>query len=313
MKTIRIVFILALLLLVSTAMPAQNTSKRYAEKVRVNAAAFHRNFSTGDFDKNAPLVNKKIYVNSNNIIVVGRDNFVQRIKRYSIPFPRLMLRDRVLIVDENEVALLYIMQGVQDGPYGSMPASGNKINVYAAEFFTMDDAALMKELLTITQLDRLKQQISGAQKVDEYETVTLLPIKKTSPGFKNAVKKNLSAYIQHFNTRDWSAFKDLFAAYATINLNGKMLYGAQEFADELDERLKLLPDISYHEIKNVAEGDRGALAYEVNGTFIIPAQAGGKEATTKAAAFKEGIHLQFDRNGKIINAVIVSNGDDWYN
>lgn len=178
---------------------AQNTDKDYSEKVRENATTFHQNFSTGDFEKNGPLVDKKIYVNSNNAVVIGRENFVKRIKRFHTPFPALALRDRIIIVDENEVGLLYIMQGAQDGPYGSIPASGNKINVYAAEFFTMDDEVEMKELLTITQLDQLKSQLTGEQKVDEYEEVTLLPIKKTTPEYKYMLKNKLDAYVQNFN------------------------------------------------------------------------------------------------------------------
>lgn len=125
-KTKKIKSLTLCLLLVSLPVFSQNMDKEYTEQVRSNATTFHKNFTTGDFDKNGPLVNEKIYVNSNNAIVIGRDNFVQRIKRFSIPFPTLALRDKVILVDGNEVGLLYVMQGTQNGPYGPISASGNK-------------------------------------------------------------------------------------------------------------------------------------------------------------------------------------------
>lgn len=290
---------------------AQSTDKKYTEKVRTNASTFHHNFSTGEFEKNGPLVNEKIYVNSNNAIVIGRDNFVQRIKRYHTPFPALTLNDRVVIVDENQVALLYIMQGTQDGPYGSIPASGNKINVYAAEFFTMDDDAKMKELLTITQLDQLKRQITGEQKIDTYEKVTLLPIKKTDAGYKHLLKNKVDAYVQNFNTRDWNAFATMFDDHVEMNINGKMLNGVQAIISALKNRIETLPDVTYHLTRNVVEGDRGALAYDVIANYPIPGKTTeNNKPATKTIMSKEGVHLQFNDAGKIIKAVIVFNSDD---
>lgn len=293
---------------------AQNTDKKYSEKVRKNASTFHHNFSSGEFEENGPLVDEKIYVNSNNAIVIGRDNFVKRIKRFHTPFPALALHDRIVIVDENQVGLLYIMQGAQDGPYGPIPASGNKINVYAAEFFTMDDEVEMKELLTITQLDQLKRQISGKQKVEDYEKVTLLPIKKTTPSYKHMLKNNLDAYVQNFNTRNWDDFAAMFAANADININGKMLQGVAPLIHQMKSRIETLPDVSYHLIRNVVEGDRGALAYEVMANYPIPGKTdeNGKPMT-KLVMSKEGVHLQFNEEGKIIKAVIIYNTDDLKN
>jgi len=291
---------------------AQNTDKAYSEKVRLNASTFHKNFSTGDFGKNGPLVNEKIYVNSNNAIVIGREHFVARIKRFHTPFPTLKLKDRIVIVDENSVGLLYIMQGTQDGPYGPIAATGNKINVYAAEFFTMDEMAQMKELLTITQLDQLKRQITGKDKLERYEDVTLLPIAKKDAGYKKKIKNNLDAYVQNFNIRDWSSLKAMFADKAAININGKSYVGADALIDELKKLIVTVPDVTYHLIRNVAEGDRGALAYEVNGKVTHADKTeDGKPMDSNIEDVKQGVHFQFDEKGKIINAVVVYNSEDF--
>jgi len=294
------------LLILSFNLNAQNMNSEYTEKVRNNASTFHQNFSTGDFEKNGELVNEKIYVNSNNAIVIGRHNFIERIKRFNTPFPTLQLKDRIIIVDENQVGLLYIMQGTQDGPYGNIPASGNKINVYAAEFFTMDDDAKMKELLTITQLDQLMKQITGADQVASYENVTLLPIKKTDADFKRTIKNNLDFYVQNFNSRDWLNLKKMFLPDAPIIVNGTVFKGADPLIDQLKNLVSEVPDMTYLLIRNVAEGDRGSIAYEVHGTINQ-----GTTLNKKLVDVKQGIHFQFTPEGKISNAVIIFNSNDF--
>ncbi|MCS3868167.1 putative ester cyclase [Chryseobacterium ginsenosidimutans] len=287
---------------------AQNTDTKYSEKVRVNATNFHQNFSTGDFDKNGPLVNDKIYVNSNNAIVIGRDKFVARIKRFHTPFPTLKLKDRIIIVDENNVGLLYIMQGTQDGPYGAIPPGGKKINVYAAEFFTMDDEAKMKELLTITQLDHLVKQIKGDENVNEYETVSMLPIAKSDVKNKKLLKKAIESYVQNFNSRDWNALDALLDNNVKVNWNGKIGAGKQAVKEGLNKYTTILPDLTFHLERNVVEGNRGALAY----TMIGISNADNKSQTKRVEA-KEGAHFLFNKAGKIIEMVVVSNTDDIQN
>jgi hypothetical protein len=102
---------------------------------RANAPKFHRNFSAGRFEMNGPLVTEDIDVDSNNVKLVGRDNFVRRIERYSIPLPRLKLRDRVIVVDGNVAAVNYVLQGRHGGPYGKIAATGNRIEAMSGEVF----------------------------------------------------------------------------------------------------------------------------------------------------------------------------------
>lgn len=291
----------------------QNKTIEYIEKVRNNASTFHKNFSSGDFEKNGPLVNDKIYVNSNNAIVIGRNNFIARIKRFHTPFPTLKLKDKIIIVDHNQVALLYIMQGTQDGPYGTIPASGNKINVYAAEFFTMDDDAKMKELLTITQLDQLMNQITGQDKVEMYENISLLPIKSTNADIKKKLNNTIERYVQDFNTRDWQSLKEVFAPDTTISINGRDLKDADELIVELKDLITTVPDITYLLTRNVVEGDRGAIAYEVHGTYNPSHEQSinGFQKSKKLEDIKQAAHFQLTLDGKISNAVFIFNSNDF--
>ncbi|WP_411898024.1 nuclear transport factor 2 family protein [Elizabethkingia occulta] len=288
---------------------AQNTNTDYSERVRKNASKFHMNFTTGDFVKNAPMVNEKIYYDSDNTIVIGRDNFVKDISSFHSSFPDLTLRDRIIIVDENQAALLYIMQGTQTGPYGSIPASGNKINVYAAEFFTMDNNVLMKELLTISQYDQLVRQITGEEKIERQEDVKLLPVKKTNMAYKHLLKDKLDAYVQNFNTRDWNALAAMFADNAAFKISGMSYKNISAFINELKSIIQKVPDVTYHLIRNIVEGDRGAIAYEVNGT--LP-NSNKSDANRKSLQnVKQSIHFQFDKKGKITDMIAIYNSEDF--
>ncbi len=288
--------------------PKRNTFK---EKIRANASTFHKNFSSGEFDKNGPLVNEKIYVNSNNAIVIGRTNFVERIKRFHTPFPSLNLKDKIIIVDKDEVALLYIMQGKHDGPYGSIPASGNKINVYAVEFFSMDDKALMKELLTITQLDRLVKQIIGEEIIEQFEKVNLLSIDSTLPKSELNNKKKLEQYIQHINTRDWQSFDNLFSSSISTDFNGRKIKGTKLLIKELQNFISTVPNATYHLIRNIVEGNRGAIAYEIHGTCNdCPQNSEEKKATRKLEDVKQAAHFEFNKEGLITKIILVFNSDD---
>lgn len=288
---------------------AQNMNTDYSEKVRKNASMFHINFSAGNFDKNGPMVNEKIYYNSDNTILIGRDNFVKDIASLQGSFPNMALRDRIIIVDENQVALLYIMQGTQTGPYGSIPSSGSKVNVYATEFFTMDDNALMKELLTITRLDQLERQITGKEKIEKQENVTLMPIKKTSMEYKHMLKNKLDAYVQNFNTHDWNALAGMFADNATIKMNGTPYNGTSSLVNELKSIIGKVPNITYHLIRNVVEGNRGAIGYEVNG--MLPNAQKQEKNMKQLQDVKQSIHFQFDDKGKITDMVAIYNQEDF--
>src|SRR5271167_1843632 len=135
-----IVWILILASALSTSALAQSDSL-----YRANAPKFHRNFSAGEFEKNGALVTEDIDVNSNNVHLVGRDNFVKRIERYSIPFPGLQLRDRVIIVDGNVAAVNYVLQGKQTGPYGTIAPTGRTVEAMSGEVFEFDPQGLMKK------------------------------------------------------------------------------------------------------------------------------------------------------------------------
>jgi predicted ester cyclase len=283
------------------------------KKIRANASTFHKNFSTGAFEKNGALVSENIYVNSNNTIVIGRENFVKRIERYKIPFPGLQMKDRIVLVERNIAAVHYILQGHQNGPYSKIPASGNKVEAMSAEFFVMNNDAVMTNLLTITQLDKLEAQSKGNEQITDFQPVSLLTVKNDGNLPGQVIKQAIEDYLGYFNARKWDHLAGMTADNVTINWNGNLKSGKQALLSELQSRLAGIPDLTYQIDRNVVEGDRAGIAYtmigrqtsalNINGIVLAPGE--------NTVAVREGQFFQFDDEGKIIDVITVSNANDF--
>jgi hypothetical protein len=111
------------------------------------------------------------------------------------------MKDRIVLVDGNVASVHYILQGNQNGPYGKISAFGNKVEGMSAEFFVMNKDALMTNLLTITQLDKLEAQSRGDERVISFQPVSLLAVKNDSALLKQNIKGAIDDYIGYFNAR----------------------------------------------------------------------------------------------------------------
>jgi predicted ester cyclase len=287
--------------------------KAFTEEVRTNASAFHRNFSSGSFESNGPLVTENIYVNSNNAVLIGRESFVNRIKRYSGPFPGLQLKDRIVLIDGNVAAVHYILQGAQKGAYGSIPPSNNKVEAMSAEFFEMDRNALMKNLLTITQLDKLEAQCMGILKIGDFQDVSLLPVSHEGYAPRSKVKDIMDEYLGAFNARKWDELGAMVDDNVRVNWNGKMGSGKSVLMEELRKYLGAFPGLTLQPDRNVAEGDRGALAYTLQGKQVADLVINGLTlpSTGRMIMVREAGYFQFNKEGKIIDVITVSNSNDF--
>jgi predicted ester cyclase len=135
-----------------------------------------------------------------------------------------------------------------------------------------------------------------------------LPIAKSDVKNKKLQKKTIESYVQNFNSRDWNALDALLDDKVKVNWNGKMGIGKQAVKEGLNKYTTILPDLTFHLERNVVEGNRGALAY----TMIGISNADNKSQTKRVEA-KEGAHFLFNKAGKIIEMVVVSNTDDIQN
>lgn len=294
----------------TTNVPTSTQERLYRE----NAPKFHKNFSTGDFDKNGPLVTPDIDVNSNNVKLIGRDNFVKRIERYSIPFPGMQLRDRVIVVDGNVAAVNYVLQGEHKGPYGKLAPTGNKIEAMSGEVFEFNPAGLMKKLTTITELDRVEAGINGKVKIGTFENIVLLPNGTTSSQYRETIRATAVNFHRNFNAAKTGDNAALATDDVRINADGAPLRGRQALVDSLQRLKTAFPDMLIHDEYALADGDRAAVEYIMEGTqtgpYTMPGGAmmppSGKTVRVRGIEF-----MRFDKAGLLNELIVVHNENDF--
>ena len=281
---------------------------------RENAPEFHKNFSTGDFDKNGPLVTEDIDVDSNNVKLVGREKFVQRIERYSIPFPGLQLKDRVIIVDGNVAAVNYILQGEHKGPYGKLPPTGNKIEAMSGEVFEFSPQGLMKKLTTITELDRVESEIKGDIKIGVFQKISLQPIEKVDSKTRAIIHAAAAQFHENFNAGKNENNAALAVEDVHINADSQMLQGKRALLDRLQRLKTPFPDLTIHDEYVLTDGERAAVEYTMEGTHTGPLQLpdgstlppSGKKVRVRAIDF-----MDLDKAGLLKEVTVIHNENDF--
>jgi predicted ester cyclase len=284
------------------------------KRFRENAPKFHENFSAGAFEKNGPLVTPDIDVDSNNVRLIGRDNFVARIKRYSVPFPGMQLKDRVIIVDGNTAAVNYYLQGRHGGPYGKIAATGNNVQAMSGEVFEFNAEGLMKKLTTITDIHLLETQINGSAKVAEFQKIALLPNGSVSEEKRAKLRAAAASFDKNFNERHLEKNADLAAKNVRIDADNTIRSSRSELL-KLSQRLTTaFPDMQIQDEYVLADGNRAAVEYIMQGTQTGPYTRpdGTQLAPTGRPVRVRGIDfMEFDRAGLLGELVVVYNESDF--
>lgn len=286
----------------------------YTDLVRRQVSSFHPNFSAGQSHKNGELVLETIEVDSNGVFLTGRQAFVERLKRYDEPFPGLQLKDRIVLVDDNKAAVHYILQGEHRGPLGQLPASRHKIEAMSGEIFEFDQNGLATNLITVTKLDHVMAQVQGAQTVDRFENVTLLPTKTMSVEYVEAIRRSAGTFHKNFSAGEFGRNGCLVAQDIRVNSNGALFSGRDAFVERIQRYKTPFPDMVIIDEHIVVEGNRAAIGYVMTGThlgdFSLP--EGGELAATGRVVRVRGIEfMEFDENGFLAELITISNGLDF--
>ena len=181
----------------------------------------------------------------------------------------------------------------------------------SAEFFVMDENGLMKDLLTITQLDKLVAQIKGEETIKEHRQVTLCAIDNSVP--KDVTAKATDLYIRHFNFRNWEGLKNLLANDVNVNWNGTIIDGIAAFLKEVKNRVAAFSNITYQLDRSVTEANRSAIGYTMHGNHdgVFAYKNHTYQPTQKAFAIREAQHIDVGADGKMKSIVIISNQDEF--
>ena len=307
---------IATLIMTQPAMP-QNlpaASTGYEQRIRSNASKFHKNFSAGRFDDNGPLVTPDIDVNSNNVKLTGRQNFIDRLKRYSTPFPGLQLNDRIRVVDGDAVATNYILQGEQKGPFGKVAATGNKIEAMSGEIFVFYQAGLMRKLITVTELDVVAAEVRGNVTIKTFAPVTLLPNAQTAAAYASTIKATAASLYQNYSAKADAENAALATPDVTINADNVLTQGRQAIVDRFKPLRSTFPDLRISSEYVLVDGNRAAVEYVMEGTqtggFRTP-EGHDVKPTGKTVRVRGMDFLQFDPAGHISDLVIIHNQDDF--
>jgi predicted ester cyclase len=278
------------------------------------ASRFHANFSAGKIDANGPLAAEDIAVDSNNVTFVGRDRFVERLKRYSVPFPGLQLKDRIVIVDGDRAAVHYLLQGEHKGPYGDLPATGNKIEAMSGEVFEFNGQGLMAKLITITKLDDVAAQMKGTKRIDAFEDVKLLPNGSESAEYTAGILGVAATFHKHFSAGEFDKNGPLVAEDIHVNSNGTMLIGREAFVERIKRYKTTFPDMIIQDEYLLAEGNRVAIEYVMEGTqtgAMVLADGSILSPTGRKVRVRGIEFMRFNPAGLMDDLITISNGDDF--
>lgn len=278
-------------------------------EIRSRAGAFHKNFSRGDFDANGPLVARDIDVNSNNTLLKGSEAFVDRIKRFSVPFPGLQLRDHVLIVDGHDVAVLYYMQGMHLGPLGPLEASGNRIEALGGELFAFDEHGLMRKLITVTRLDHIVLQAKGTRSIKAHRIVELAEPVAVDIATTQRLREIAAGLHDRLAAGDYRAIDPEIL----VNVDGSHERGAQTLVRYYDMLHSAFSDLSIEPETVLVDGDRAAIGYHLSGTHTGEWRHSGGElfvASRRPVRLRALDFVRFSPDGQLTEYVTVINTDE---
>lgn len=283
------------------------------ETLRRVASTFHKNFSAGRFDDNGPLVTEDISVDSNTFRFTGREKFIERIRRYEGPFPGLKMSDRLMIVDGNKAGVHYLPQGVHRGQFGDIAATGRKIEVRSAEIFTFNDRAQMADLITVTELDRLKAQVAGQETVAEHADITLAENGSASEA-EIAKQRDIARQLyDSFSRGDHDAAASLVAEDIVVQPGSGQIEGRAGFIDYSTRHNSAFPDMASEFEDILVDGKRACVSFHRRGTHhgdFTLVDGTVIAATGREFSFRTVEFLRFNDRGLIDELISVSNSED---
>jgi hypothetical protein len=285
----------------------------YNQILHENAGKFHANFNAGDFDANGPLATERIRIDSNNVRLSGRQNFVNRIKRFSVPFPALQLNDEVRIIDGNVAAVMYLMQGVHGGPYGEYQPTHNKVEAAGGEVFEFDETGLMKSLTTTTELDQVEACVRGIKELTGFRKVHLVSMREEPPLFVNQIRSDAAALYRNLDRACPRQNVRFFSSDFIMTRSGKTFDGGAAFNGQFDGLRVSFPDLVISSEYVLAEGNWAGVAYVLRGTQTSAYSTSSGTVlppSDKKIEAREMSFLEFGPDGLLVKAAVISNARD---
>jgi predicted ester cyclase len=243
----------------------------YVSRVRTTLAAFHPHLSKGEYAANGPMVSLGMQWNVNGQLLVSRQSFVSHLTGFNTTFHGLQAPDVYHIVDGNVGAILYHLQGTQSGPVGDIPLTGKRVELMGGELMVFDQDALLDSLITIEELGRLGQQLTGVLNVTgDFPVVKFVENASSSAEFQENLRQIMASL--HKNVNQMNNTKNACLAHPDVQINTNYAdsRGRDAFVNLFTIGTDAFPNLVYHDDYILVDGHQGAIEYVWEGSQESP-------------------------------------------
>ena len=284
-------------------------SPEYVSKVRANLATFHRNLDTGNFGTVAALLAPDYFWNyEGNIILTAQAGAATLEGFVTSALNCLHEQDIYNIVDGNQGAVLFRISGRQSGNFVGLPVQEDgRFNALSAEMFTFNANALAREVITVTPLDIMKEQMRGVRSATPVPNETLKRPAQKDEAYKTLIKQRMASIHLLANEGNLDAIAGLATPTVELDENGSLSSGTSAFVDLVTAKNAgqgAIPNKLFHDFEILADGSFGA----VNFVWQGPQERKYLEFEPRAGALvrlRSTLFFEFDDQGLVTRATSV--------
>jgi predicted ester cyclase len=280
----------------------------FDNKVRNTLSMFHVNLSHGRYSANGPMVSFNMEWNRNGGFLLGRSNFVTNLASFNGPFHGLQAPDRYHVVDGNNGAVLYRLQGPQTGPFLGLPNKGHKLDIWGGELMQFDSEAKLYSLNSIEEFGIALEQLSGNETVTSFPPINLFDNPQTSPDFRQTLRDKMASLHTEFNSGNHATLASFATSQVAIDADQTKGVGGKAFTDLFTSDISAFPDKLYHADFMLADGHLGAIesVWEGTQTGVYTAMDGTQiKPTTQPVRVRSILFLEFNDDALITSATLV--------
>lgn len=292
------------------------TNPEYDARVFKSASTFHKNFDKGEGGKmeNGKMVSDSIEWDNNNQITLGRQNFVDGLLSFDVPFPNIQIAD-VIVISRGTRPLYSTISGRAERPFQKLPPSGNNVEFINAEFMAFDQDALLDYLISINPIDQIILETKGEKKIDKFKHATLRQNPQTSLSYRRKIKESAAQFTKNFNNGNNDATVKLASPDVLIHRSDDTtVTGRSALLEVLDRYKTALPNLIQHDEFNVGDGHYVAVEFVSEGTRTGPFIAtNGTQVPPDGRVYKtrSGRFLRFDDEGVVVEFWEVIDNDNF--
>lgn len=241
-------------------------SQAYSDKIRLNLRTFHQNLDAGNFSAIGPLIAPDYYWNYEGNIILTRSGGQTALETFvTSTLNGMRARDIYNIVDGNRGAVLFRISGKQSGPFLGLPLQQDgRFNVMSGEFFTFNGDTEAREVVTVTPLGIMQDQMRGVLEPAKVSNDSLKQAAKRDAEYVKVVKRKLASIHLASNAGNLDVIAKLAVDRVEVDENGSVSYGKEAFVKLVTAQNAgngSFPGKLFHDFDVLVDGNFGAISY----------------------------------------------------